>query len=222
MSRPTAARTAHFYARRAAVAAGATALAAAGLLATSPSAVAAPPPPVDAGTARTYLAALTVQAEGTSDGYSRDKFPHWSTQSGACNTREFVLKRDGRNVEQDTSCAAVRGSWYSEYDGATWTAASDVDIDHMVPLAEAWRSGARNWTTADRQAFANDLNRPQLIAVTDNVNQAKGDKDPAEWLPPRTAYTCTYVRMWVHVKHHWKLSVDQAEKTALQGALRNC
>jgi hypothetical protein len=163
-----------------------------------------------------------VQAEGSSDGYSREKFPHWSTQSGACNTREVVLKRDGRNVEQDTACAAVRGSWYSEYDGATWTAASDVDIDHMVPLAEAWRSGARNWTTAARQAFANDLTRPQLIAVTDNVNQEKSDQDPAEWLPPRTAYTCTYARMWVHVKHHWKLTVDRAEKTALEGVLRNC
>jgi hypothetical protein len=222
MSRHAATRSAKFYARRTAVAAGATALAATGFLATSPSAVAAPPPPVGTATALSYLASLTVQAEGSSDGYSREKFPHWSTQSGACNTREVVLKRDGRNVEQDTACAAVRGSWYSEYDGATWTAASDVDIDHMVPLAEAWRSGARNWTTAARQAFANDLTRPQLIAVTDNVNQEKGDQDPAEWLPPRTAYTCTYARMWVHVKHHWKLTVDRAEKTALEGVLRNC
>ncbi|MFD3514033.1 HNH endonuclease family protein [Streptomyces sp. NPDC058657] len=222
MSRHASTRSAKFYARRASVAGGAAVLAVTGLLATAPTSVAAPPPPVDAATARTYLAALTVRAEGSSDGYSREKFPHWSTQSGACNTREVVLKRDGKNVEQDSACAAVRGSWFSEFDGATWTAASDVDIDHMVPLSEAWRSGARDWTTTARQSFANDLTRPQLIAVTDNVNQEKGDKDPAEWLPPRTAYTCTYVRMWVHVKHHWKLTVDQAEKTALTGVLNNC
>ncbi|GAA3489697.1 MULTISPECIES: HNH endonuclease family protein [Streptomyces] len=222
MSRRATAPSAKFYARRTAVCLGAAALAATGLLATAPTALASPPPPVDAGTARTYLAALTVAAEGSSDGYSREKFPHWSTQTGACNTREVVLKRDGRNVEQDTKCAAVKGSWFSEYDGATWTAASDVDIDHMVPLAEAWRSGARNWTTAARQSFANDLTRPQLIAVTDNVNQAKGDQDPAEWLPPVTSYRCTYTRMWVQVKHHWKLTVDQAEKSALEGVLRNC
>ncbi|MFJ6697566.1 HNH endonuclease family protein [Streptomyces sp. NPDC091272] len=222
MSRLTAAPSVKIYARRAAVAASAAALAATGLLTTAPAALASPPPPVSAATARTYLAALTVSAEGSSDGYSREKFPHWSTQSGACNTREAVLKRDGRDVQQDSSCAAVKGSWYSEYDGATWTAAADVDIDHMVPLAEAWRSGARNWTTADREAFANDLTRPQLIAVTDNVNQSKSDQDPAEWLPSRTAYRCTYARMWVHVKHHWKLTVDQAEKTALEGVLRNC
>ncbi|MFD8692426.1 HNH endonuclease family protein [Streptomyces sp. NPDC059651] len=210
------------YARRIAVLAASAALAATTGLLTAPGAQAAMPTPVSASTARTYLSELTVQAEGSSTGYSRDKFPHWITQSGACNTREVVLKRDGSNVSQDSSCAAVSGSWYSEYDGATWTAASDLDIDHMVPLAEAWRSGASGWTTAQRQAYANDLTRPQLIAVTDNVNQSKGDQDPATWLPSRTAYKCTYVRAWVHVKHYYDLTVDSAEKSALQSVLNGC
>ncbi|MFJ1924165.1 MULTISPECIES: HNH endonuclease family protein [unclassified Streptomyces] len=210
------------YARRIAVLAASAALAATTGLLTAPSAQAAMPTPVAASTARTYLGQLTVQAEGSSSGYSRDKFPHWITQSGACNTREVVLKRDGTNVTQDSSCAAVSGSWYSEYDGATWTAAADLDIDHMVPLAEAWRSGASSWTTAQRQAYANDLTRPQLIAVTDNVNQSKGDKDPAKWLPSRAAYKCTYARAWVHVKHYYDLTVDAAEKTALQSVLNDC
>ncbi|MGI5399344.1 HNH endonuclease family protein [Streptomyces sp. CA-135486] len=208
--------------RRIAVLAATSALAVTGLLATAPTAQASPPTPVSAATARTYLAGLTVSPEGSSTGYSRDKFPHWITQSGACNTREVVLKRDGTNVVQDSSCAAVSGSWYSEYDGATWTAAADVDIDHMVPLSEAWKSGASSWTTAKRQSFANDLTRPQLIAVTDNVNQAKGDQDPAEWLPSRTSYRCMYARMWVDVKHYYALTVDSAEKTALQGILNGC
>ncbi|MCX5343854.1 HNH endonuclease family protein [Streptomyces atratus] len=210
------------YARRITVVAASAALAATTGLLTAPTAQAAMPTPVSASTARTYLSELTVSAEGSSTGYSRDKFPHWITQSGTCNTREVVLKRDGTNVTQDSSCAAVSGSWYSEYDGATWTAASDLDIDHMVPLAEAWRSGASSWTTAQRQAYANDLTRPQLIAVTDNVNQSKGDQDPASWLPSRTAYRCTYVRAWVHVKHYYNLSVDSAEKSALQSVLNGC
>ncbi|MGA5097724.1 HNH endonuclease family protein [Streptomyces lavendulocolor] len=210
------------YARRIAVLAASAALTATGVLATAPAAQAAPPTPISASTARTYLGQLTVRAEGSSTGYSRDLFPHWSTQSGTCNTREVVLKRDGVNVVQDSGCAAVSGSWYSEYDGATWYAAADVDIDHVVALSEAWRSGASGWTTSQRQAFANDLTRPQLIAVTDNVNQAKGDLDPAEWMPSRTAYRCTYARMWVHVKHHWNLSVDSAEKSALQFQLSGC
>ncbi|WP_128980103.1 HNH endonuclease family protein [Streptomyces roseicoloratus] len=210
------------YARHTAALAASAALAATGLLATAPAAQAAPPTPVSASTARTYLASLTVKAEGSSSGYSRDLFPHWITQSGACNTREVVLERDGVNVVQDSSCAAVSGSWYSAYDGATWTAASDLDIDHVVPLAEAWRSGANSWTTSKRQGFANDLTRPQLIAVTDNVNQSKGDQDPGEWMPPRASYRCTYARMWVQVKYHYGLSVDSTEKSALQSTLNGC
>ncbi|TXS24493.1 HNH endonuclease family protein [Streptomyces sp. gb1(2016)] len=210
------------YARRIAVLAASAALAATTGLLTAPTAQAAMPTPVAASTARTYLSQLTVSAEGSSSGYSRDKFPHWITQSGACNTREVVLKRDGTGVVQDSSCAATSGSWYSEYDGATWTAAADLDIDHMVPLAEAWRSGASGWTTAQRQSFANDLTRPQLIAVTDNVNQSKSDQDPGEWLPSRVAYRCTYARAWVHVKHYYGLSVDTTEKSALQSVLNGC
>ncbi|MFD5325379.1 HNH endonuclease family protein [Streptomyces sp. NPDC127092] len=213
---------AHVYARRIAVLAASAALTVTGLLATAPAAQASPPTPVSASTARTYLASLTVKAEGSSTGYSRDLFPHWITQSGTCNTREVVLKRDGVNVVQDSSCAAVSGSWFSEYDGATWTVASDLDIDHVVPLAEAWRSGANSWTTSKRQGFANDLTRPQLIAVTDNVNQSKGDQDPGEWMPPRTSYHCMYARMWVQVKYYYGLSVDSAEKSALQSVLNGC
>ncbi|MFJ4837081.1 HNH endonuclease family protein [Streptomyces sp. NPDC088746] len=210
------------YARRIAVVAASAALAATTGLLTAPTAQAAMPTPVSASTARTYLGQLTVSTEGSSSGYSRDKFPHWITQSGACNTREVVLKRDGTGVVQDSACAATSGSWYSEYDGATWTAASDLDIDHMVPLAEAWRSGASGWTNAQRQSFANDLTRPQLIAVTDNVNQSKSDQDPGEWLPSRTTYRCTYARAWVHVKHYYDLTVDSTEKSALQSVLNGC
>ncbi|MFP3991115.1 HNH endonuclease family protein, partial [Streptomyces sp. E11-3] len=183
---------------------------------------AAPPTPVSAATARGYLAQLTVKAEGSTSGYSRSLFPHWSTQYGTCNTREVVLERDGQNVVQADNCSAVSGRWYSAFDGATWYAASDVDIDHIVPLAEAWRSGASKWTTSKRKQFANDLTRPQLIAVTDNVNQSKGDRDPAEWMPPRTAYHCMYARMWVHTKYYWNLTVDSAEKSALQATLNAC
>ncbi|MBL7257665.1 HNH endonuclease family protein [Paractinoplanes lichenicola] len=189
-----------------------------GLVAAAP-ASATPPNIPSATTAQSQLNSLTVAAQGSSSGYSRDLFPHWITISGACNTRETVLKRDGSNVVTSSACAATSGSWYSPYDGATWSAASDVDIDHVVPLAEAWRSGASSWTTAKRQSFANDLTRPQLIAVTDNVNQSKGDQDPSTWQPSRTAYRCTYARMWIGVKYYWNLTLQSSEKTALQSAL---
>lgn len=187
-----------------------------------PAASATPPSIPSTATAKAELAALPVAADGSMTGYSRDLFPHWSTVSGSCNTRETVLKRDGTNVVVDSSCAATSGRWFSPYDGATWTAASDVDIDHVVPLAAAWRSGARNWTTAKRQQFANDLSGPQLIAVTDNVNQAKGDQTPATWKPPLTSYWCTYAKMWTRTKHKWALTVNTSEKTALQDMLGRC
>lgn len=185
-------------------------------------AAATPPGIPSETTARSELATLTVAADGSLDGYSRDKFPHWIDQGNNCNTREVVLKRDGTNVVTGSDCAATSGSWYSPYDGATWTAASDVDIDHVVPLADAWRTGAASWTTAQRQAYANDLSDPQLIAVTDNVNQAKGDASPDTWKPPLTTYWCTYAEMWIAVKHKFDLTVNSTEKSALTDMLGHC
>ncbi|WP_075735500.1 HNH endonuclease family protein [Streptomyces acidiscabies] len=211
-----------FYARgRLSILAALTGLIASVGVLNGPTASAALPTPVSGATARSYLSQLTVATENRT-GYDRDLFPTWITISGTCNTRETVLKRDGSNVVTDSACAATSGSWYSPYDGATWTAASDLDIDHLVPLAEAWDSGASAWTTAQRQAFANDLTRPQLIAVTDNVNQSKSDQDPATWMPSVTSYRCTYVRAWVQVKYYYDLSVDSAEKSALTSYLANC
>ena len=183
---------------------------------------ATPPGIPTAATARTYLAALTVAAWTHTTTYDRELFPHWSTVSGSCNTRETVLKRDGSGVVVNSACTATSGTWSSPYDGGTWRAASDVDIDHMVPLKNAWISGAWAWTTAKRQSFANDLTNPQLIAVTDNVNQSKGDKSPDAWKPPVTSYHCTYARMWVKVKYVWKLTVTSAEKSAVSTMLNAC
>ncbi|MBN6035841.1 HNH endonuclease family protein [Amycolatopsis sp. 195334CR] len=198
---------------------GVSALLVAGL----PGIASAEPPNIpDAGTAQTQLGELTVQPDGSQDGYDRDKFPHWSDQGDNCNTREAVLKRDGTDVEVGTDCAATSGSWFSPYDDATWTQPSDVDIDHVVPLAAAWRTGAASWTDDKREQYANDLDAPQLIAVTDNVNQEKGDKSPDAWKPPSTGYWCTYARMWIGVKHKWELTVSDAEKTALTDMLGRC
>lgn len=185
----------------------------------APAADATPPSIPSAATAKTELAALTVKTAGSMSGYSRDRFPHWINQGGGCDTRDVVLKRDGTGVNE---CPVSSGTWYSPYDGATWTADSDVDIDHVVPLADAWRSGASSWTDTRRSQFANDLSGPQLIAVTDNVNQSKGDQSPDLWKPPLQSYWCTYARMWVRDKSNWTLSVTSAEKSALTSMLNGC
>jgi hypothetical protein len=92
------------------------------------------PTPIAASTARTYLAQLKVETESNSPAYDRDLFNHWITISGTCNARETVLKRDGSNVVTSSACASTSGSWYSDYDGLTFTDSSLVDIDHVVPL----------------------------------------------------------------------------------------
>ncbi|KAL4904352.1 hypothetical protein BDW74DRAFT_29766 [Aspergillus multicolor] len=182
---------------------------------------ATPPGIPSTSVAETQLEALTVRAAGASADYDRDLFPHWISQGDSCNTRERVLIRDGTNVVTGSGCS-VTGSWYSPYDGATWTDKSDVDIDHVVPLSNAWNSGASEWTTDEREAFANDLTIPQLLAVTDNVNQAKSDSGPEEWLPPLESYYCTYGKMWTTVKYTYGLSVTSAEKSALEDLLATC
>ncbi|EIN04122.1 hypothetical protein PUNSTDRAFT_122963 [Punctularia strigosozonata HHB-11173 SS5] len=180
------------------------------------------PTPVTAATARTYVSELTVADEVNSPAYARSKFKTWDIISGTCDTRETVLKRDGTDVVTDSSCKATSGHWVSPYDGVATDLASDLDIDHLVPLKEAWVSGARSWTAAQREAFANDLTRPQLLAVTDNLNESKGDKDIAEWVPPLASYRCTYARAWATVKHHYDLTIDSAEKSALLDILNDC
>jgi len=122
----------------------------------------------------------------------------------------------------NSACVATSGTWFSPYDNKTWSAVLDVDIDHMVPLKNAWASGANKWTTDERGKFANDITAPQLWTVTDNLNQAKGDKSPDVWKPPLASFHCTYAKSWVEVKYKWKLSITSAEKTALGSMIDTC
>lgn len=155
------------------------------------------------------------------DGYDRDLFRHWSDLDGdGCNTREQVLideKVDGRVV----GCDVVGGRWQSAYDGDVTINPSSFDIDHYVPLKEAWDSGAWRWNAATRERFANDLGfAGALIAVSASSNRSKSDRDPAEWLPERGV--CQYAKTWIAVKFRWRLAVDTTEKSELTRILRGC
>ena len=174
------------------------------------------------------LSKVAVKAESGTASYDRDLFKHWIDANSDCQTtRAEVLIAESKIATTYTTsrqCTVVTGSWYSAYDGATWTAASDVDIDHVVALKEAWESGARLVTPTNRTAYANDITFwPSLVAVTDNVNQSKSDRDPTNWLPRRVAARCTYAIQWVQVKYRWGLSIDTAERTKLSSLLSgNC
>ena len=168
------------------------------------------------------LAALTIAAQHSMKGYTREHFPHWNQQGNGCDTREVVLKRDGKNVTVGTSCKITGGTWYSPYDGKTFTDPQKLDIDHMVPLADAWRSGADTWDDSKRSDFANDLTRPQLLAVSASANRAKGDQDPSQWRPTNRGYWCEYAQRWIAVKKYWKLTITDSEKSKLIEMLGTC
>lgn len=168
----------------------------------------------------TALGRLKVQPEYLS-GYSRSKFGNdWIDADGdGLDTRAEVLIDESKTSVTISGGIVRTGTWVSLYDNLTWTVGTDVDIDHVVALSEAWKSGAYRWSASRRLAYANDLGAPwSLRAVTDNVNQSKGDRDPASWLPPYRASTCTYLVGWVAVKLRWGLSVDAAEKSAIADA----
>lgn len=170
-----------------------------------------------------------VQANEFSSGYSRDFFRHWTdADRDSCNTREEVLILESlSNAQVDRfGCAVVAGDWFSAFDGVSHTDPSNLDIDHLVPLKEAWDSGAHSWSAEQREEFANDLSDGRsLIAVTNSVNRSKGDRDPSQWLPPRSAYVCQYISDWIAVKWQWKLTMDQSEwgrvKNLLTGQCRD-
>ncbi|WP_223291038.1 HNH endonuclease family protein [Streptomyces avicenniae] len=175
----------------------------------------------DPAAARDLLAGLTVADAGSMSGYSRDRFPHWATRDG-CTVRQLVLARDGDDVTADDDCRPTAGTWTSAYDGETFTEAGDLDIDHVVPLANAWRSGADAWTDDEREAFANDLDGPQLLAVSASSNRSKGDQGPEEWLPPAEAFHCVYASAWTAVKDTYALTVTAAERDTLAELLDGC
>jgi len=179
--------------------------------------------PVSADTRRDsqrVLNSLPVSAERVG-GYDRDLFDHWSDLDGdGCSTREEVLI-DERVSGQVAGCEVVGGRWRSLYDGDRTTNPSRFDIDHMVPLKEAWDSGAWRWTPATRERFANDLGfAGSLIAVSASSNRSKSDRDPSDWLPERAK--CKYVKTWIAVKYRWRLAVDSQEKSELSRILRGC
>lgn len=159
------------------------------------------------------------------EGYQRSSFRHWvDADRDRCNTRAEVLIDEAIEAPQvEAGCRLAGGRWYSYYDDVTVDAASGLDVDHLVPLAEAWDSGAYDWTPAQRQDYANDLDEPwHLVAVTARSNRQKADQDVATWQPPYEPARCRYAAEWTAIKLRWQLSVDAAEAQALSELAEAC
>jgi hypothetical protein len=212
--------------RKLALCSSALTLAATGFLVTGPAgtvADASATPAVRTFSSHTLLDRLTVGSTFHT-GYVRSKFSLWSQHPDGCNTRYEVLIRDAvRKPNVGAGCFLSNGKWVSPYDGLTTTDPSKLQIDHVVPLAVAWGSGAWRWSAATREAFANDLGtRYDLLAVSSHTNESKGDSGPDEWLPPRQSFDCRYMTDYTAVLWRWQLHIDPAQKSFLTSHLRAC
>ena len=174
------------------------------------------------------LEELEVASPGSMSGYSREEFRHWSKASdfgwdppqASCDAREAALVRDGESVEVGSGCKVTSGSWYDPYTDQTYSDPQDLDIDHVVPLANAWRSGASAWNDDQRERYANDPD--VLLSVEDNANQEKGYKGPEAWKPPNEAEWCDYAERWTSIKAKYDLSINEQEKEELEQMLGTC
>lgn len=147
--------------------------------------------------------------------YNRKDWPHWVDADSDCqDTRVEILIRDSRapvKFKRNKGCNVSWGEWLDPYTLKVFTKASDLDIDHIVPLAHAYETGAANWTREQKRVFANDFEN--LLAVEDNSNQAKGSKSPLEWMPKNKAFHCEYLARWraIKLKYNLKITIKEAE-----------
>lgn len=172
------------------------------------------------------LDALLVREDPPIAGYSRNDWPHWNDINGSgCDTRKDVLKAQVIGVPQldpydPSRCTIIEGDWYSAYDGVLYSGSpSELEIDHIVALSAAWRSGATTWNAAQRKTFANDPRN--LVAVTISSHKPKSDKDVGDWRPIRSAWCATATAI-IEVKTIYQLSVDPRERDALKTMMATC
>lgn len=179
----------------------------------------------DEARARKDLSGLRVASEGDGGGYERDKFgTRWKdTDHNGCDQRNDVLARDLMKVEKKGDCVVMAGRLDDPYSGKKITFAkkdaSEVQIDHVYPLALAWRMGASRWSEDERERFAND--HGNLLAVWGVPNQQKSDSGPGEW-KPRKSFQCTYAVKYIAVAKEYSLPITRADRTALQNFLERC
>jgi len=173
------------------------------------------------------LIPLKITAQSHADTYNREAvFGGWISVDGCKNTRAEVLIRTSTvpvTFTRSSECTVKTGRWTDPWSGVTTTVAHEFQIDHTVPLANAWRSGAWSWSHQRRVAFANDLaDHLHLVPIVASENASKSDRGPDEWKPPNRAAWCRYARVWDRIKAKWHLTATRAEWNALVGMAASC
>ncbi len=159
--------------------------------------------------ARLYIGGSEDYSANSKSDYNRKEFKHWIDEDGNClNTRAEVLKTRSLKEVSISNCRVTSGLWLDYYYDEALVSASSIDIDHIVPLKEAWISGANDWSSERRSQFANDTEN--LVITNLKYNRQKGAKTPLEWLPVDKAYACKYIKEWLNIKKKYNLSISSA------------
>lgn len=158
-------------------------------------------------------------------GYDRRDWPTWERNvAGTCfDVRQKVLADESQIPVTISGCGVAGGLWQDPYTGRTFTNPGQLDIDHLVPLKEAYESGGYAWPPTVKYSYANYLGyEDHLVAVSASENRRKGARDPAEYLPPNPAIRCGYLEAWIRIKRDWALSMDEREANAIAVTLKHC
>lgn len=163
------------------------------------------------------LESLTVREPSGPD-YVRAAFDYPIPAPGGCDTEhQALVKWSSPTPTEAGPCHIVSGQWIIFYNGTELTNPADVMIEHLVPLEDAWYSGAWEWTAAQRRDFANDTSINDALMITSvGLHAARGSSDPSRWLPPYSGGWCKYAQDWVAIKARWNLSVTPDEYAALK------
>ncbi len=159
--------------------------------------------------------------------YDRDDWSHWSDEDGDCqNVRHEVLQDETFEVvtfTNSSNCYVNTGKWYGVYTATYYYSASDLDVDHFVPLKNAHDSGGHEWSLSKKMEYANYLgDSDHLLAVQSGANRSKGARGPEDWKPDNTEYWCEYAYDWIRIKSFWNLSATQREWDALLEMISTC
>ncbi len=194
---------------------------------TLPDVTATIPVPTNGGNAILVVKLEIAEISDDLPPYSRDDWKHWVDADKDCqDTRVEVLIEESEvqpTFKNEERCRVISGLWEGPYTGQSFTEASDLDIDHLVPLKNAHLSGGWQWDDQRREEYANSMATDyHLIAVEKYANRSKGPRGPEEWQPPYAAYHCEYAYTWIGVKAEWGLTATASEWAALEAMLAQC
>ncbi len=168
----------------------------------------------------------------TSHNYRRDiVYGGWRKDADKeCNTRVEVLVKNSlipttplEKFKNIPCTPKLQGKWHDPYSDTDFDLAEVLDIDHIVPLKNAYNNGTWKWPYWKKRNYANDMINPfHLIPVSASENRSKSDSAPNDYLPPNDSFKCEYIELWVQTKLRWVIKLESEELSFIKNEITSC